>query len=71
MKVTALVLGANLTELYRPGDAVLLEDGSQGVITEIDEGTNLIDIEVPDNADIEKVSVNAPQDIETPFKRLD
>jgi len=71
MKVTALVKAANLSELYRPGDPVQLEDGSQGIITEIDEASGLIDIEMPEDADVEKMSVNVPQDIQTPFKRVD
>ena len=73
MRITALikkVKGESLSKLYLPGDAVQMDDGTEGVVSQIDETAGTVDIEVPDNPEIEEISVKAPEDIQTPFKRV-
>lgn len=71
MIVTAyFVKGESLNSLYKVGDQVQLEDGSVGVIKTVDENQGLIDIEMPDNPEVAKMQLKAPQNIETPLKRV-
>ena len=72
MRITARIrlTGEKLSELYLPGDAVQMDDGTEGVVSQIDESAGLIDIEVPDDPEVAEISINAPQDVETPFKRV-
>ena len=64
------VKGESLNSLYKVGDQVQLEDGSVGVIKTVDENQGLIDIEMPDNPEVAKMQLKAPQNIETPLKRV-
>ncbi len=64
------VKGESLNSLYKVGDQVQLEDGSAGVIKTVDENQGLIDIEMPDNPEVAKMQLKAPQNIETPLKRV-
>jgi len=54
MKIYAkikIIGNENLSSLYTSGDAVELEDGSRGTITNIDEGSNMVEVDLEDPVD--------------------